>query len=232
MRINLQPAFILHQRAYRETSVLLDVLTIEYGRISLIARGVRSRRSLLRALLQPFIPLFVSFQGKTELMQLISAEPNGAAFRLQGHCLLSGFYLNELVCRLLQKGDPHPRLFDVYRCTLMALQGDMLNQSVLRLFEKKLLDELGYGVSLNIDFVTGNAILLDKYYQYYPEQGFTQSEQHTGAFLGKHLIAFEQEELFNNDVLRAAKRLMRIVLGSILGELPLHSRKLFTEVTQ
>src|SRR5207253_3115583 len=108
MRISLQPAFILHHRPFRETSVLLDVFSEEYGLVSLVAKGVRTHRSKLKALLQPFVPLLVSWQGKSELMNLVSAEARTTPFQLHGDCLLSGFYLNELLVRLLQKEDPHP----------------------------------------------------------------------------------------------------------------------------
>src|SRR4029079_13195722 len=121
MRVLLQPAFILHHRPFRETSVLLDVFSEEHGRISLVAKGVRTHRSKLKALLQPFVPLLASWQGKNELMNLVSVEANGPPFQLCGDCLLSGFYVNELLVRLLQKQDPHPRLFSYYVSTLHAL---------------------------------------------------------------------------------------------------------------
>src|SRR3990167_1374131 len=105
MRISLQPAFILHQRPYRETSVLLDVLTQDYGRLSLIARGVRKERSRLRAILQPFIHLLISFQGKYELMTLVTAESSGAPISLRRASLFCGFFFYELLVCGLQKKD-------------------------------------------------------------------------------------------------------------------------------
>lgn len=232
MRIALQPAYILHSRAYRETSALLDVFTIEYGRVSLVAKGVRTQQSKIRSLLQPFVPLLISFQGKSELMTMTTVEPNGIPLWLKGDCLLSGFYLNELLCRLLQKSDPHPVLYAMYEQTLLELRGNVLAQKTLRLFEKKLLDELGYGLPLQEDFSTGNALQPDAYYQYVPEQGFKQCEEGAALFIGKHLIALHHEQLQEEDVLRDAKRLMRMVLRPLLGEMPLNSRKLFIEVTQ
>ncbi len=233
MRINLQSAFILHRRAYRETSLLLDVLTESYGRISLIARGVRSQRSKLRSLLQPFVPLLVSWQGNSDLMLLNSVESNGAAFQLRGDCLFSGFYLNELLVRVLQKQDPHPQLYTIYHHTLLELQGTEFVQQALRLFEKKLLEELGYGLQLSRDFVTHYAILPERFYQFFPEQGFKQVDTDAGdkmQFKGKSLLAFASEQLKDEESLRDAKRLMRIALTALLGVDSLHSRKLFTEV--
>src|SRR5689334_15045703 len=121
MSILLQPAYILHTRAYRDTSLLLEVLTQDYGRVSLVARGVRNSRMRLRSILQPFIPLLLSMQGRSELKLLISAEMNGLSLSLRGDCLLSGFYLNELLVRSLQKEDPHPELYILYQKTLNHL---------------------------------------------------------------------------------------------------------------
>lgn len=233
MRISLQPAFVLHRRAYRETSLLLDVLTESYGRISLIARGVRSQRSQLRSLLQPFVPLLVSWQGSSDLMLLNSVEGNGAAYPLRGDCLFSGFYLNELLVRVLQKQDPHPQLYTIYRHTLLELQGAELVQQALRLFEKKLLEELGYGLQLSRDFFTGDAILPERVYRFFPEQGFKQVDPDVCdrmQFRGKSLLAFASEQLKDEESLRDAKRLMRIALTALLGVGDLQSRKFFIEV--
>jgi DNA repair protein RecO (recombination protein O) len=231
VRISLQPAFILHHRAYRETSVLLDVFTETYGRISLIARGVRTHRSKLRALLQPFIPLLISWQGKSELMMMIAAESSARSEQLQGDCLLSGFYLNELLVRVLQKQDPHPRLYAIYQDTLLELQGAKLQQKTLRLFEKKLLEELGYGLQLQHDFSTGEAIVAERFYQFYPEQGFKYSafvlSGESMKFKGNSVLALAKEQFHDEESLRDAKRLMRLALTPILGSQLLHSRKLF-----
>lgn len=232
MRVSLQPAFVLHRRYYRETSLLLDVLTKEYGRIALVARCVRHKNSSLRSLLQSFTPLLLSFQGKTELMTLTSVEAHAAPISLQGDCLLSGFYLNELLVRALQKSDPHPSLYTIYHQTLIELQGSKLDQKVLRLFEKKLLTELGYGLQLQYDFVTGKTLLADQFYQYVHEQGFTisldpSSDNGSHVFLGKSLLALASEQLIDEASLRDVKRLMRLLLGSLLGMQKINSRQLF-----
>jgi len=224
MRITLQPGFILHQRPYRETSVLLDAFTLDYGRIALIAKGVRKPHAKLRAILQPFQPLLFTFQGKGELMLLNTAELNGTPNRLLGDCLLSGFYLNEVLMRLLPKSDPHARLYDRYQQTLSALQGvEVANQKALRLFEKTLLEELGYGLQLG-------HVRADCYYRFHPESGFTLCDTLTlssNVFTGKNLLAFSSEQLEDEMILRDAKRLMRLALLSLLDEQPLNSRKLF-----
>ena len=234
MRITLQPAFVLHHRPYRETSVLLDLLTKEYGRIAAVARGVRQARSRLRPLLQPFVPLVVSWQGKSELMTLLVAESNGYPSRLQGSCLLSGLYLNELLMRVLPKYDAHPALYTIYENTLVELHRSALPQTALRLFEKKLLEELGYGLPFQYDAANKQEIMVERYYRFHPEQGFEQCEKqptrldHSVIFSGKSLLAFAAEQLCDEESLRDAKRLMRLALAPLLGRSQLHSRKLYS----
>lgn len=233
MRIALQPAFILHHRPYRETSVLLDLFTRDHGRVSAIARGVRQARSKWRSILQPFIPLMVSWQGRSELMTLSAAEPNGPTISLQGECLLSGLYLNEILLRLLQKHDPHPELYTIYHETLLELRSSRLEQKILRLFEKKLLDELGYGLQLTQEVLSGQSLQADKYYRFHPEHGFElwNSEELSvlpvNVFSGKSLLALAVEQLDDAVCLRDAKRLMRLALTPLLGQGKIHSRRLF-----
>jgi DNA repair protein RecO (recombination protein O) len=224
MRINLQPAFVLHHRPYRESSMIIDLLTEEQGRITAVARGMKGR---FRGILQPFIPLLVSWVGKTELVTLTAAESQGAPIMLQGTCLFSAFYLNELLVRLLHKHDPCASIYALYHNTLIALQSDTLQQKKLRLFEKNLLEQLGYALHLNQE------INAEKYYRYIPEQGFKVHEDtqlSSKVFLGKNLLAFQAETFHDLDVLRDAKRLMRLALLPLLGPKPLHTRKLFQEV--
>lgn len=232
MRIALQPAFVLHSRAYRETSVILDLFTKEYGRIAAVAKGVRQIRSTLRPVLQPFMPLLISWQGKGELMTLTTAELNGAPNRLMGECLLSGLYLNELMMRVLPKHDPHLDLYAIYCHTLQTLQGEKLQLKTLRLFEKKLLEELGYGLQLQSDITNMEAFVADGYYRFLPEHGFERclepSNQPT-IFLGKSLLSLAAEELDDEISLRDAKRLMRLALSPMLGQQKINSRQLYSQ---
>ena len=226
MRISLQPTFILHHRPYRETSLLLDVFSSEHGRVSLIAKGVRKARSISRGLLQLFSPVLLSWQGKSELMTLTTVESQSIPIQLQGTALLSGFYLNELLIRLLPKHDPHPQLYTIYQHTLLELERGNSQQKHLRLFEKKLLEELGYGLQFK-------EVMPDQFYLFYPEQGFVLSENNDEGivFSGKSLLSLAAEQLEDAESLRDAKRLMRLALHALLGSQPLHSRKLFTGVT-
>lgn len=225
MRVILQPAYILHQRAFRETSLLLDLFTKDHGRITAVARGVRASRSRWRPLLHLFVPLLVSWQGKSELMTLIDVETQGAPMRLQGDRLLSAFYVNELMVRLLQKHDPHPSLFNHYTKTLRNLDTEALDLNVLRLFEKNLLEELGYGLPLAHDYITEQPLLADKKYHYHHDHGFTEAED--GDFQGDYLIAFANGRLECDEGLHDIKRLMRKALARLLGDQPLQSRDLF-----
>jgi DNA repair protein RecO (recombination protein O) len=251
MRISLQPAFILHHRPYRETSLIIDLLTQDHGRIAAVARGARGARSRTRALLQPFVPLIVSWQGKSELMTLGSVEPHGVSLQAGGDSLLSALYINELLVRVLEKQDPHPKLYAVYHKTLLELHGifkasaldatfkaetqGYFIEKTLRIFEKKLLEELGYGLQLQYDIATGEPFNRGQFYCYYPEQGFKLNEEtspHREDFIfsGKSLLALAAEELDDLSCLRDAKRLMRFAFYPILGSKPLNSRKLFVEV--
>lgn len=235
MQISLQPAFVLHSRPYRETSLIVDLLTKDYGRISVIARGVRTSRSKTKSLLQPFVPVIASWYGKHELMTLSSVEPHGLPIRLQGDCLLSAFYLNELLIRVLHKHDAHAQLYTIYHETLVELQHHELQPKTLRIFEKKLLEEIGYGLQLQYDVPDGRLITAEQQYCFYSEQGFKvfQGEDNipkAWIFSGKSLLAIAQENLVDPECLKDAKRLMRLALAPLLGTQPLQSRKLFLEV--
>lgn len=221
----LQIAYILHRRPFRETSMILDVLTREQGRISLIAKGVRTSRSKWRSVLQPFSPLLISWRGKTELMTLLTAESQGHSVFLQGDCLNAGFYLNELLIKLFQKCDPHPALFDAYESTIQQLASHTLNQKILRLFEKKVLEESGYGLQFK-------DIKSDMYYRFYGDVGFMQCELSNDIhiFSGTSLLALSSENLNDIKILKDAKRLLRLALAHILGSASIQSRKLFVGV--
>lgn len=233
-RIELQPAYILHRRAYRETSFLVELFTQEHGRLTVVAKGVRKPKSSSQGLLQPFVPVLVSWTGKSELMTMTHVEARGEIKPLRGECLFAGFYLNELLIGLLQKWDPHPSLFLAYEQTLSKLQQQTLDEKILRSFEKYLLEELGYGLLQKAETANQDAILTDRYYWFVPEQGFVLSDATEGAagvasnlFLGKRLLAIAKEEWLDADVMQDAKRLMRLILMPLLGNRQLHSRKLF-----
>jgi DNA repair protein RecO (recombination protein O) len=172
MRVEQQPAFVLHARAWRETSLLLDVLSRDHGRIGLVARGVRGTRVRTpRSLLQPFAPLSVSWSGRGELATMHAAEAAGAALPLAGEALLCALYLNELVVRLAPRNDPHPDMFATYLETLARLAHGDAPAWTLRRFERDLLSQLGYGLQLDVEADTGKSIEAAVEYAYFLEQG-------------------------------------------------------------
>ena len=233
IRIEFQPAYILHRRPYRETSILLDFFTPDYGRISAIGKGVRRPNSSTKALLQPFVPLLISCAGRGDLLTLKDFDANGPMSLLSGRRIMSAFYMNEILMRLIQRQDANPGLFQQYQHTLEALSSAQNEQVTLRLFEKALLQALGYELQLTKDYETGHAVEENNSYLFDPERGPTlvQSKGKTAnIFTGKTLLALAQGSLEAIDValLNDAKRLMRLALAPHLGIKPLASRRLFT----
>lgn len=232
MRVNLQPAYVIHRRPYRDSSALLDVFTAEYGRVGLVARGVRRRSSgtNVSALLQPFQPLLVSFTGRSELKTLVGTEAARNLPVLRGTRLFSGMYINELLVRLLHGSDAHPRLFAAYSNTLAALGSTAAIDPVLRQFELDLLEDMGYRLELDIDCATGHRVLEDRGYRYEPARGLvacsTPSAERDCVFSGADLLAMARGE-FEGAVRPAARRLLRAALAVHLGGKPLRSRELF-----
>ncbi|MEC7550686.1 MAG: DNA repair protein RecO [Pseudomonadota bacterium] len=233
-RITLQPAYVLHRRPFRNTSLLVDLFTLDFGLIRAVAKGARRQKSRSRALLQLFQPLLVSVSGKGEVKTLTSVESNVSALRLQGVRLLSGLYVNELLSRLLQNQEEHAGLYESYRETLVALQGTSELEPVLRRFEMSLLAELGYAINLEHDCETDLPIVAESLYRFIPDLGFLQASiLSAGAasgpdeFRGADLIALREMEFADDQAALAAKRLLRLALSAYLGDKPLHSRGLF-----
>ena len=159
MRVETQPAFVLHSRRYRDTSLILELWTEDYGRVAAVARGARKPgRRVQQIYMQPFVPLLVSWTGKGSLKTLAAREVLGQAVELSGACLYSGMYINELLVRLLPHEDPHPELYYRYRDVLRTLATAADLEPVLRSFELALLDELGYGIELSLDAESGEPI--------------------------------------------------------------------------
>lgn len=229
MHADLTRAYVLHARNYRETSVLLEVFARQHGRVGLVARGARAARSPLRGVLRPFLPLMLSWRGRGELGTLTGAEPDGPVRLAGGAMLAGGFYLNELLIRLLARHDPHPGLFDVYDRTLMHLAEPAAAEPALRLFEKRLLSELGYALALERE-AGGEPVQAGRLYHYHLEEGPVEVERLSEGALGVHgetLLAMASEELGDARVLAEAKRLNRAALAQYLGGRPLRSRDLW-----
>lgn len=268
--ILLQPAFVLHRRDYRNTSLLLDVFSAQFGRVGLIAKGARRCSAPAGPLLQAFRPLLLSWSGRGELHTLTGVEPAAAPVALRGSGLLCGFYVNELLQRLLARGDPHIALFDHYTGTLQALLGGRAADSsagcltgqhqqsplvadartameqhqgdTLRRFELQLLRELGYALVLDHCIDDGAPIDPACRYRVNPESGpryrestehpeHDQARQAAPLVYGSTLLSLASGSLDARGR-REAKQLLRAALRPLLGERPMHSRRLYQQYLQ
>jgi DNA repair protein RecO (recombination protein O) len=232
MRILQQPAFVLHNRPYSESSWIVEAFTRDYGRTALLAKGARRLKSRVRGILQPFQPLLLSWSGKGELPTLTNAEPLDSIVELRGRDLVCGFYCNELLMRLFHRYDPHQGLFDKYRDVVIELYHGDDSERALRIFEKALLRELGYAVVLDREAGTDRSINADDYYRYEPNTGpVVADRQAPGAVRGKVLLDIGADNYTDSVTMREAKILMRNVIRRLLGERRLISRDMFYPVT-
>jgi DNA repair protein RecO (recombination protein O) len=228
----LETAYVLHQRPYRNTSLIVDCLTRNHGRVGLVAQGARRPGGGLTAVLQPFRPVRVSWVRRGELGRLTAAEPESDAHEVEGDALLAAFYLNELLLRLLPAGDQNESILSCYSNCLGRLAEDQNVARTLRLFELDLLDELGYRVDLEQDFRTGEPIEPDCEYVFEHEGGVTVSTENqvVETFSGGDLISLREHRLDDSRSLAAAKRLLARILDFHLGGRPLRTRQVMREI--
>jgi DNA repair protein RecO (recombination protein O) len=224
-----EPAFVLHTYAYRETSLIVEAFTAQYGRVAMVARGAKRPRSELRGLLQGFQPLLLSWSGSRELKTLHKAEWRGGLPLPTGRALVCGFYLNELLLKLLAREDPHPQLFAVYETTLRDLVAGADAAPLLRRFELTLLTELGYALPLVREADTGGAVDPSARYHYAFDQGPRRSApvDVTGlpVVRGATLLALADGRYVDQETAAEAKRLMREVLDHYLEQRGIESRR-------
>jgi len=230
VRVQQQPAYVLHGRAYRETSLILELLSRDHGRTAVVARGARSPKSRWRNLLQPFRPLLLSWSARGELGTLVAADQVASPPGLHGEALYCGLYLNELLLRLLHRGDPHPEVFERYRGALSDLSAGQPVQPLLRVFEKHLLDAIGYGLILDHEHPGGEVLQDDAWYDYRPDRGPVRSPASKKGsqpmVSGKALRAL-REERFDQESLAQLKGALRRVIRYHLGGKSLKSAELF-----
>lgn len=235
-RQDAQPAFVLHTYPYLETSLVVETFTRNFGRVPLVAKGARRPRSALRGSLLAFQPLQISWAGKSELRTLHKVEWQGGQPFLQGMSLICGFYLNELLVRLLHRDDPHEQLFLYYQQTLAALSIQKDYTPVLRHFEQRMLQELGYALTLNHDVASGKPMNPDKEYRYEIERGPVALEAGANSYglqlRGKTLLDMEQDDYSDTVTRQQSKALMRYILNHYLGDQPLHTRQLLKDLQQ
>ncbi len=229
MRVLLQPAFILHRRPYRDTSLLLEAFSREHGRLGLVARGAASSRSRLKSVLQPFLPLLLSWSGAGDLAALTAAEETERPASLPPAQVLAGLYVNELLVRLLPRQDPLPGLFVAYRALLAELAVATDAEPPLRRFEKRLLEELGYGLNLEREAAGGTPIVAEQRYCYVLDRGPLAADSGWSGvpISGRGLLALRDGLLADPDVLREVKRLTRAALAEQLRGRALKTRELY-----
>ena len=225
--------FVLHRRRYRESSLIVEVLTRDIGRLAAVARGALRAKSRLGANLQPLSPLRLEVRGRGALKTLVSAEPAGAPRVAQGRRLYAALYVNELVMRLTAAHDPMPDLYAGYARTIAALARDEALEPLLRNFELQLLETLGIGLLLTEVAGSGDSVTADRHYDYYIEHGpVPVSNMRDGLRVsGAALLALAGRRDYDPASSRDAKRLMRHVINHYLEGRPLASRELFSSVS-
>lgn len=229
VRVELAPALILHRRAYRESSLLVEALAREHGRVGLVARGARSAKARWRGLLEPLQPTRLSWSGRGELHTLTGAEPGSSGMRLAGENLYAGFYAAELVMRLTARDDPHPRLFDGLARLLATLAEGTDPAAPIRRFECELLAAIGYGLPLTHESATGVSVVPGGQYLYHPDEGLRAADRapHAGEVpvSGHVLLGLSTGDVHTVEQTRSARRLLKAALAPHLGKRPLQTTK-------
>ena len=225
-----QTAFLLHSIPYRETSLIVDLFTREHGRIAAVAKGARRRQSVLRPVLMSFQPIRVVLTGRNELRNLIGAEWSGGLLAPDGDALICGFYMNELLIKLLAREDPHPQLFDAYCQALSAFSAGSILDATLRIFEWHLLRETGYAPDLRQD-ADGASIDARYSYRWAPDAGFIVSEPDEGSAVSGATLNDISIGQFQTSLARhQAKVLTRTIISHHLNGAPIHSRQILIDL--
>ena len=231
-RIQQQPAYILHHRPFRDTSLILDILTRDHGKIALVARGSRSSKSRLAGVLRPFLPLRISWVARGDLGTLTGAEASGPPAGIHGDAVLAAFYVNELLLHFLHRHDAQPEIFALYAELISSLGSGQDMARCLRAFELEFMSLLGYALSFQPESATDTDLDLEQHYEYRIEQGPVAVGRADGpmVFTGRVLQSIGARELDDPEILRAANRLLRQVINYHLGGKELKSRKVLMEL--
>ena len=233
LRQDNQAVYVLHSYPFKETSLVVELFSQQFGRVAAVAKGARRPRSAMRGMLQSFQLLSGTWSGKNELKTLHSLDWAHGLVNLQGEALMCGFYMNELLLRLLPREDAHEALFDYYQATLSTLSQTTALATHLRRFELKLLQELGYAVPLMAD-EHGEIISAEKQYRYEAEHGACAlNAARNGVQLsGSTLLDMAKEDYENSLTQSQSKQLMRYLLAHYLGDKPLHTRQLLMDLQE
>jgi DNA repair protein RecO (recombination protein O) len=232
-RVDHEPAYVLHSYPYKETSLIVEAFSRRLGRVALIAKGARRPRSAMRGVLHAFQPLRLTWSGSGELNTLVTAEWQGGMPFLSGFGLMCGFYVNELILRLLPRDDSHENLFDAYSTSLERLGRGEPTAAVLRGFEKRLLAELGYAMLLDRDADSGAPIDPSTHYLYDPERGPIPAGGNSASEMvvqGSTLIDLDRDDFSSGRTLQQARGLMRALIGQRLHGQTLHTRSVLLEL--
>ena len=234
-RIDREAAFVLHSYPYSETSLLVEAFSRTHGRLPLIAKGARRQGSSLRGALLAFQPLTIAWSGRGDVRTLVRCEWHGGHPLPRGEALLCGFYMNELLLRLLPREDAHEQLFDHYALAVAQLARAAPGGPVLRAFERRFLQELGYALTLDRDASTGAPIEPERLYRYEPERGPVPAVNGTPAddprvVPGRVLLALARDEFADASTAVAARQLMSALIDHRLDRQTLHSRTIFREL--
>ena len=241
-RVDGQAAYVLHLHPFSETSLVVDVFSRDHGRVPLLARGARRPRSAMRGMLMSFQPLELGWFGGGEVKTLAKVEWLGGMPLLGGRCLLLGYYLNELLLKMLPREDAHAALFDAYAAALQALAEGAADAPELRRFEKTLLKELGYGLTLDVDVESGRPVVPDAHYAFLLERGpvarpgvgagDTAIDDQGSALSGKTLLDMAADDFSDPRTRMESRRLMRLLISHHLGGKSLQSRRVFMELQE
>lgn len=247
-RVDGQAAYVLHLHPYSETSLVVDVFSRDHGRVPVLARGARRPRSAMRGMLMSFQPLELGWFGGGEVKTLAKVEWIGGMPLLGGRCLLLGYYLNELLLKMLPREDAHGALFDAYAAALQALAAGSADAPELRRFEKTLLRELGYGLTLDVDVESGELVAPDRHYAFLIERGPVAARDPAGtlgagavdtatgedspALSGKTLLDMAADDYSDPRTRLESRRLMRQLIAHHLGGKSLQSRRVFMDLQE
>ncbi|WP_407280205.1 DNA repair protein RecO [Aromatoleum evansii] len=234
-RVDGQPGFVLHTHPWRETSLIVEVFSRDYGRVALVAKGARRPMSALRGVIMAFQPLLLDWSGGGEVKTLVRAERCGGQPLLVGRGLMCGYYLNELLVRLTAREDPHPVLFDAYARAIACLGRGEPQEPILRRFELALLRELGYGIGLAAEGDSGEPLDPRTDYVYIIERGPVPVPEGAGdaaATSGQTLLDMEHDDFSRPETLAQSKVLLRMLINHYLGGQTLQSRRVLKELLE
>ena len=231
-----QPVYVLHTYPFKETSLVVELFSQQFGRIAAVAKGARRPHSAMRGMLQSFQLLDGAWSGKNELKTLHSLDWNAGLTLIKGEALMCGFYMNELLLRLLPREDAHENLFKYYSTTLNTLAKSQNLAMTLRRFELKLLQEMGYAVPLQVD-VNDTPVIADKMYRYQAEYGACDlngskivMQKNSVQLGGKAMLDMARDDYSDAQTQSQSKQLMRYLLAHYLGDKPLHTRQLLIDL--